>query len=30
VAAGAGAICVVVLGWTRANRMFRERQGRGR
>ena len=30
VAAGAGAIYVVVLGWTRANRMFRERQGRGR
>jgi hypothetical protein len=29
-AAGAGAICVVAFGWTRANRMFRERQGRGR
>src|SRR5262245_11421137 len=29
-AVGAGAICVVVLGWTRANRMFRERQGGGR
>ena len=25
-AVGAGAICTVVLGWSRANRMFRERQ----
>ena len=29
-AAGVGAIGVVVLGWTRANRMFRERQTRAR
>ena len=29
-AVGAGAIGTVVLGWTRANRMFRERQTRAR
>ena len=29
-AAGAGAICTVALGWMRANRMFRERQTRAR
>ena len=29
-ALGAGAICTVVLGWTRANRMLRGRQTGGR
>jgi uncharacterized membrane protein len=29
-ALGAGAICTGVLGWVRANRMFRERQTRAR